>query len=216
MTLEYDLFWSFRSPYSYLVTPRLQALEAAFDVRCNVRPVYPIAVRMEGFFKQVNPMWPPYLMKDTTRIAQMLGLPYAWPKPDPVVMDLRSGEVPKAQPYIHRLTRLGVAAAEKGKGLPFLREVSTIIFGGVQNWHDGNHLAEATARTGLDLATLDAEIEAQPARYEDIIMANEAAQKAAGHWGVPLMVFEGEPFFGQDRVEALQWRMSQKGLNKRG
>lgn len=216
MTLEYDLFWSFRSPYSYLVTPRLQELEAEFDVHCNVRPVYPIAVRMDGFFKQVNPMWPPYLMKDTTRVAQMLGMPYAWPRPDPVVMDIRSGEVPKAQPYIHRLTRLGVAAAEKGKGLPFLREVSAIIFGGVQNWHDGNHLAEATARAGLDLATLDAEIEAQSAHYENIIMANEAAQKAAGHWGVPLMVFEGEPFFGQDRVDALQWRMSQKGLKKRG
>ena len=28
MTLSYDLYWSFRSPYSYMVTPRLQALDA--------------------------------------------------------------------------------------------------------------------------------------------------------------------------------------------
>jgi 2-hydroxychromene-2-carboxylate isomerase len=44
---------------------------------------------------------------------------------------------------------------------------------------------------------------------------NEAAQKRAGHWGVPLMVFESEPFFGQDRFDVLKWRMSQRGLTKR-
>ena len=32
MTLGYDLYWSFRSPYSYLVTPRLIALEQDWDV----------------------------------------------------------------------------------------------------------------------------------------------------------------------------------------
>ena len=29
------------------------------------------------------------------------------------------------------------------------------------------------------------------------------------------MVFEGEPFFGQDRFDQLQWRMEQKGLARR-
>jgi 2-hydroxychromene-2-carboxylate isomerase len=29
------------------------------------------------------------------------------------------------------------------------------------------------------------------------------------------MVFEGEPFFGQDRFETLKWRMAQKGLKRR-
>ena len=42
MSLTYDLFWSFCSPYSYLVTPRLLELERDFDVKANVRPVYPI------------------------------------------------------------------------------------------------------------------------------------------------------------------------------
>lgn len=215
MTLEFDLFWSFRSPYSYLATPRLVALQEEYDVKINVRPVYPIAVRIKGFFKQVNPLWPPYLLKDTVRIAEMEGLPYAWPSPDPIVMDIKSGEVPEDQPYISRLTRLGVAAAEKGKGMPFLYEVSRIIFGGVKGWNEGTHLQEATARAGLDLAELDALIEKDPDHYEKVIAENEAAQKEGGHWGVPLMVFEGEPFFGQDRISHLIWRMEQKGLKKR-
>lgn len=214
-TPEFDVFWSFRSPYSYLATKRLVAIEKTYDVKVNVRPVYPIAVRMDGFFKTVNPLWPPYLMKDTFRIAEMEGLAYNWPSPDPVVMDLASGEVPKEQPYIHRLTRLGCAATEEGHGLSFLDEVSSIIFGGVKGWNEGDHLKDATARAGLDLGDLEAKIAANESHYDDIITANEAAQNAAGHWGVPLMVFEGEPFFGQDRLAQLIWRMEQNGLQER-
>jgi len=215
MTLEYELFWSFRSPYSYLVTPRLVEFEREFDVKAIVRPVYPIAVRIPGFFKQVNPLWPPYLFRDCTRIAEMLGIPFAWPSPDPIVMNMASGEVPKEQPYIHRLTRLGVAAAAAGKGLPFLAEVSGAIFGGVKDWHLGEHLAGAAKRAGLELAKLDSEIERDAERYEAVIAENEAAQKRAGHWGVPLMVFNGEPFFGQDRFDLMRWRMQRNGLSQR-
>jgi hypothetical protein len=124
MTLTYDLFWSFRSPYSYLVVPRLIEFERDYDVKANVRPVYPIAVRIDGFFKNADPMWGPYIVRDSARTAQMIGLPFAWPSPDPVAMNLGTGEVPKQQPYISRLTRLGVAAAERGRGLQLLREVS--------------------------------------------------------------------------------------------
>src|ERR1700722_15706448 len=214
MTLEYDLFWSFRSPYSYLVTPRLIECEHEYDVKANVRPVYPIAVRIPGFFKQVNPMWPPYLFRDCSRIAEMLGMPFAWPSPDPIVMNMATGEVATDQPYIHRLTRLGIAAADAGQGLRFLAEVSAVIFGGVRNWHLGDNLAGAANRAGLDLARLDSEIDHNADRYEAAIAENEAAQKNAGHWGVPLMVFKGEPFFGQDRVDLLQWRMLQNGLKR--
>jgi 2-hydroxychromene-2-carboxylate isomerase len=32
---------------------------------------------------------------------------------------------------------------------------------------------------------------------------------------VPTLVFDGEPFFGQDRIDMALWRMEQKGLTKR-
>ncbi|MFO0438172.1 MAG: 2-hydroxychromene-2-carboxylate isomerase, partial [Phenylobacterium sp.] len=67
MTLEYDLYWSFRSPYSYLITPRLLALETEYDVHCRVRPVYPLAVRTPVFFEGRDPLWFSYLMMDTRR-----------------------------------------------------------------------------------------------------------------------------------------------------
>ena len=39
MPLEFDVYWSFRSPYSYLATPRLVQLEQEYDVEVNVKPV---------------------------------------------------------------------------------------------------------------------------------------------------------------------------------
>ena len=49
-----DLYWSFRSPYSYLATPRLVDIEQEYDLTVNVRPVYPLAVRSGEFFSRVR------------------------------------------------------------------------------------------------------------------------------------------------------------------
>ena len=216
MTLEVDLFWSFRSPYSYLVTPRLVVLARDYDVRINVRPVLPIAVRQPDFFSNADPLWVGYLMRDIGRTAEYLSLPIRWPQPDPVVMDLATRTYPADQPYIHRLTHLGVAAAERGCGLAFLNTVSRLIWSGaVSGWHDGDHLARAAAEAGLDLADLDAAIAADPAQFEATVAANQTAQRAGGHYGVPLMVFDGEPFFGQDRFDQLKWRLERRGLTRR-
>ena len=39
-----DVFWSFRSPYSYLITPDLLRLREEFDVTVKLRPVLTIAL----------------------------------------------------------------------------------------------------------------------------------------------------------------------------
>jgi 2-hydroxychromene-2-carboxylate isomerase len=213
MTLAFDFYFSFRSPYSYLATQMVEALSRRYDMAPRMRVVLPIALRIPGFFKTVNPLWPPYLARDTYRVAQMNDIPFRWPRPDPVVMDLGTGEVPAAQPYIHRISRLGVAAARAGHGFAFIREAARVIWSGeVDSWHEGEHLAQAAARAGLNLDVLEQVIASDAESLDAEIAANEADQKAAGHWGVPLFVFDGEPFFGQDRLDHLVWRMKQHGL----
>ena len=216
MTLTVDLYWSFRSPYSYLVTPRLLALEAEYDVRVAVKPVYPIAVRQPDFFANSDPLWFSYFMRDIHRSAEFLGMPFRWANPDPVLMDPATRTYPKDQPHIHRLTHLGVAATERGRGLAFLDRVSHLIWSGeFTGWHEGDHLSRATAQAGLDLAELDAAVAADTQHYVDIVEGHQQAQRVGGHYGVPLMVFAGEPFFGQDRFDQLVWRMRQHGLSPR-
>ena len=47
------------------------------------------------------------------------------------------------------------------------------------------------------------------------VAANQAALEAAGHWGVPTLVFNGEPFFGQDRIDLAIAKMQSAGLETR-
>ena len=216
MTLSYDLFWSFRSPYSYMIMPRLVALEAEYDVAANVRPVYPLAVRTPEFFETRDPLWFSYFLVDIHREATFLGLPFRWPRPDPVYRDVATNTYPKVQPHIHRLTQLGVAAAERGRGLAYLKEVSHTIWSGtVDNWHEGDHLAHAAERAGLDPAALDTAVSSDAPRLNAVIEESQVAQRAAGHWGVPMIQFGGEPFFGQDRFDQFKWRLEQQGLTRR-
>jgi len=217
MTLNVELYWSFRSPYSYLATPRVRALAGEYDLDFDVRIVLPLAVRKPEFFRDVNPLWPPYVFRDTVRLAQMLGLDYGWPDPDPIVQDFATRTVAAEQPYIHRISRLGVEASRRGKGLAFIDEVSRLIWSGkVRGWNTGEHLAGAATRAGLDLAAMEAAIAADAPGYDAELTANQQALEAAGHWGVPTFVFAGEPFFGQDRIDVLLWRLGQHGLVRRG
>ena len=216
MTHSVDLYWSFRSPYSYIVVPKLLELERDFDAKVNVKPVLPIAVRQPDFFAHADPLWFGYLMRDCVRSAEFAGIPLRWPRPDPVLMDFATRTYPKDQPHIHRLTRLGQLAAERGAGLGVLRAVSQLIWSGeVDAWHEGDHLALAFANAGCDLAEMDAVQAAETDRLGAAITQNEADQRTGGHYGVPLMVYDGEPFFGQDRYDQLVWRMQQRGMAAR-
>jgi 2-hydroxychromene-2-carboxylate isomerase len=217
LTLAFDLFWSFRSPYSYLATPRLVAIARDFDVDVRVRPVLPIAVRDPNFFERANPLWVGYLLRDVMRIAQFNAMTIAWPSPDPVAQDPATRRIATEQPHAHRLTRLGILAAEQGRGLAFLDSVSQLLWNGqVKGWNEGDHLAQATRRAGLDLDALEKQSAAEQSRLDAAIAENQQALEKAGHWGVPTMVFGGEPFFGQDRIDLLLWRMRQRGLREQG
>jgi 2-hydroxychromene-2-carboxylate isomerase len=221
MTLTFDFHFSFRSPYSYLAMPAVEALLGQYDAAVNMRIVRPIAVRIPGFFQKVNPLWPPYLAKDTRRIAEMHGIPYRWPRPDPIVQDRETREVAKDQPYIMRVSRLGALAAERGKGFAFVRAASHMMWSGEDSdpslggWHENGRLAACADAVGLDGEALERDAAADAARLDAVITGNEEGQVTAGHWGVPLFVFAGEPFFGQDRVDHLVWRMKQAGLRER-
>jgi 2-hydroxychromene-2-carboxylate isomerase len=214
MPANIDVFWSFRSPYSYLITPDLLRLRADFDVTVALRPVMPIAIRDKAsVFDANDKKRPRYIVMDSLRRAELLGLPMTWPKPDPIVQDRETFEVSEDQPRIWRLTGLGIEAERRGKGIDFAHAAAAVIWGGTRDWDKGDHLAKAASEVGLDLADMEASI--QPEEIKAQVEDHHAQLEAAGHWGVPTMVFEGEPFFGQDRVDTLRWRLEQKGVPAR-
>ena len=215
MTLAADLYFSFRSPYSALAAGRYRALVAEYALEIALRPVYPLAIRQPDFFERNHPNWLRYTLTDVARVAQFEGIPFGPPRPDPIVQDMATRKIADEQPYISRITRMGEAAARRGGGLAFAHETAKLIWGGAENWHEGAHLSGAAERAGLDFAELEAEVAREPEALDAEIASNQQALEDAGHWGVPTLVFDGEPFFGQDRIAMAQWRMEQKGLKRR-
>jgi len=203
-----DLYWSVRSPYCYLALDRLLALQGD-GVTIHLKPVYPIAIRDPNFFKvRASKHYRSYSMLDTPRIAECHGIPFRRPVPDPIVQNLETGEIAIDQPHVRLITRLTMLAAEQGRGMAFIDQTARLLWdGGTDNWDQGSHMTDAARRAGLDYNELLAEAETDPDSIDARIQKNEAAQEAAGHSGVPLMVYDGEPFFGQDRIDLLRWRM---------
>ena len=129
-TLAADLYFSFRSPYSALAIGRYRALTEEYAVDIALRPVYPLAIRQPDFFERNHPNWLRYTLLDVARVAQFEGIPFGPPRPDPIVQDMATRRIAANQPYIHKITRMGQAAARTGGGLVFAHEVSKLIWGG--------------------------------------------------------------------------------------
>ncbi len=214
MQKNITLFWSFRSPYSYLALPRLQALSASSGIEIDMRVVHPNILRNPNYFKTMNALARPYFMRDTQRTAAFLGMPFRRPVPDPIHQHPETLEVSENQPLARWLGHLGIAATEAGRGFNFCLEVSRLLWdGAVDQWHEGDHLQQACRRAGLEWSELSTQVSTRPDYYEQQLQANADALTAAGHWGVPTMVYAQETFFGQDRIDVLAWCIAQQTKN---
>jgi 2-hydroxychromene-2-carboxylate isomerase len=219
--LEFDLYWSMRSPYSYLVLDRILALNKYYNVKINFMPTLPIAVKSGGFPGVPWYRWN-YDMMDQHRVAKRLGIPFRRPRPEvvlqnswpPYKLTLEIPEGEKNQPNVYLVTRCAAAAQLQGKGLQFLDHVSHMLWDGtVDNWPE--HLGEYMDRAGMDGKAILADVKANPKKYDDRLNANNKVKAKTGHGGVPLMVFRGEPFFGQDKFDVFFWRLARNGLTRK-
>jgi len=210
-----DYYWSFRSHYCYLSIDRVMELADEYPLTVRLRPVLPLILRTPEYFSSLPTTgvnrWA-YIQQDAERIAARLGIPFGWPDPDPVVMVPGVLQPAAEQPYIHRLTRLAVAAEQCGKGLELTAALARDIFSTDAGWDKPQRLAAAVASVGLQLEELEASIAADTASFDAEIATNAERLAQAGHWGVPTLVLRGEPFFGQDRIVDIKWRLDQAGI----
>jgi 2-hydroxychromene-2-carboxylate isomerase len=85
------------------------------------------------------------------------------------------------------------------------------------NANDYAHVRNAIEAAGIDADSLIDDVKANPDKYDKMVQENMDLQLTndCGHAGVPCFVFQGEPFFGQDRMDMLVWRLKQYGLAER-
>ncbi len=210
--LEIDFYFSFRSPWTYLAMDRMLELHRDYTAKVNLRVVHPIYIRYNEFFDKSHKNWRPYFIVDLIRNIEYLGIPFGPPRPDPI-----NDTLPADSPDhpVLQLTPMGIAAEAMGKGIEFAREISAMVWDGtVDGWNTGDHIEKATERSGLKLADIKKWVADNAEKWPEILAANNAALEDH-HWGVPTFVFNNEPFFGQDKIELLRWRLEKNGLKRR-
>ena len=110
---------------------------------------------------------------------------------------------------------MAIQAKRRGKGMLFLREFAQMIFTGTKNWHQGDNSKQCAERCGLDYQQMVSAIEGDESSHDAQAQQHAEDLIAAGHYNIPTMIYQGEIFFGPDRVDTLLWRMKQHGLKKR-
>lgn len=220
--INLDIFFSLRSPYSYLALDRLLYLNSAYNVDMNIRIIFPVAARAPARFA-MNWYFFNHVFMDSWRVGEYQGIPYRFPMPDPIKQDFSGWPnasltiAPFAeQPYIEKLVLLSAAAQIQGKTPAFYNEVAHIIWDGKNdNWVP--LLPGAVDAAGMDYKATMKDIEANQAKYDAIWEQNAEDHAMTGHGGVPVMTVREvrEPFFGEDRFDMFGWRLLQNGLTKR-
>ncbi|MAU70439.1 MAG: hypothetical protein CMD40_04840 [Gammaproteobacteria bacterium] len=210
-----DLYFSYRSPYSYLILPRMLKLKNEYKLDVNFKIVYPIAIRLPEFFKDRNLFYFTTLMMDIKRKAKKLDIPLKLPiKPDPINQNIITGKISKNQPYIFDICHMGQLMCNRGKGIEFAYELSTLIWS-VKNWNTDDKLKALLADFGEDLDEVRESIKNDEKNLIEEIEMNQLDQKEAGHHGVPLNVYKEKYYFGQDNpFEDLIAELTKDGLVK--
>jgi 2-hydroxychromene-2-carboxylate isomerase len=206
-----DLYFSFRSPYSYLILPRILKLKKESNIDINFKLVYPIAIRMPEWFEKKNILFFLSTMSDFKKKAKQLDMPLNLPvKPDPIKQNIFTAKIAKNQPYIFDICHMGQEMNDRGFGLEFAYKLSTKIWS-VKNWNKDEHLVEILSEFNIELPEIRETIKNNEKALIEKIKQNQVEQLDAGHHGVPLSVYKEEYFFGQDKFNDLIERMKTNG-----
>jgi len=193
MSSAVDFYFSYRSPYSYLAAPRAFALPDSYDIQLNFFGVTPMAMRGQSVpqAKRVH------TIRDTAREAARLGLPFG-PVWDPI------GE------GAERCLSIGKLATDRGLEKQWVLRASKAIWAQAVDMTDDSLLQPICEAAGLVWSECKAAIsDPEIARR---VEADTSQLVALGQWGVPVFLFNGEPFWGQDRIEDLEVRLTEAGL----
>jgi 2-hydroxychromene-2-carboxylate isomerase len=193
---ELDFFFSFRSPYSYLAAPRAFALADDYAVDVVFRGVIPMAMRGQSVPREKGL----HTLRDAKREANRLGMAFG-----PVWDPLGDGAI--------RCLLVAEHAVDAGLERDFVLAASRAIWAeGVEVAGDAG-LRGVCERVGLEWsACIDALHD--PALRARVNEDTEALA-ALGHWGVPILRFEDELFWGQDRIGDVKLALGAAGLVRR-
>ncbi len=175
-----ELFYSFRSPYSYLCLQRVFAIADAFKLKLVVRPVLPMVMR--GM--QVPRRKLAYIAKDTSREARRLDIPYGH-FADPIGIG------------VERCLAVFFYAQGERRERDFLLHAGEAIWSRAIDVATDKGMRKVTGRCGLFWPDVLAAMEDESWRQE--VEENRESMFDSGSWGVPTIRLGDYVVWGQDR-----------------
>ncbi|MDP2284718.1 MAG: DsbA family protein [Pseudohongiella sp.] len=186
-----DLYFSFRSPYSWIVLPRVIALANAYHAHLRLRFVLPMVMR--GL--PIPDAKRFYIVSDTKREAERVGLPFG------MIAD------PVGKPTERGLAVLHHAILQN-KGEAFAVSFMRGVFAEGINARSDSGLLKLCKRAGISEAHMLAAL-ADPG-WRAVAEANREEMFTLGIWGVPAFrVNKGSAHWGQDRLWLLEEQLKQ-------
>ena len=186
-----DLYFSFRSPYSWIALPRVFALARRYNAQLNLRFVLPMVMRGLPIPESKRL----YIVSDTKREAERVGLPFG------LIADPVGKPTERGLAVLHH-------AIQAGKGEAFALSFMRGVFAeGISARSDSGLLTLCT-RAGITEAQMQAAL--ADASWRAVAEANRGEMFALGIWGVPAFrVNKGSAHWGQDRLWLLEQQLRQ-------
>ncbi len=191
--LTCEMWFSFRSPYSYIALEQIEAALAPFDVPVVLRPVFPMVMR--GIpLPNVKRL---YIVRDAKREAERQGVAF--------------GEIcDPLGPGIDHLIALSYWANQQGKLMAFARSAMRGSWAEARDMAEYVDLRYVVERAGLDWAEARQALGAPEApKWAN---ANAADLAVIGLWGVPSFRCGDFVAWGQDRIPMLVDRLRRHRL----
>lgn len=185
MSAKIKIYFSFRSPYSWLAMYRLGKIINELPVELDYVPVYPPPGTRTAAEKDTRKLV--YIRRDVKRFADAYGLSVCFPDP----FDVRWLVPHSAFLY----------ALDAGKGLVFCNALYRSRFS------EGNNIAKsAVIQKVANDCGLDGEAVAGAARdrrYHDRVLSGMAGLAEINVFGVPTFIYNDNQYWGNDRMEWL-------------
>jgi 2-hydroxychromene-2-carboxylate isomerase len=193
---EIKMYSDYKSPFAYLAFDPAFELEKRFRIRLRWIP-FQLRIKGKGERSQYSEYKARYSYLDARRWARPRGLIIKGP----------------LKVYDTTPALIGGLFAEKhGRLLDYSRKAYELFFRREFEADQPDAVAAVIASLGLDAAEFRDYLAGEGARAYQ-----RAQDEAAGDhvFGVPLFIFEGEPFWGHDRIPMLERRLTDAGLAKK-
>ena len=197
MSKAIEFYFDFTSPYGYLAAQKIEALAAKHGRSVNWRPyLLGAAFKVSGASPPMTmPLKGDYMRRDFERSARFHSVPYRQPSQFPVATVAAC----RAFYWLQQKNPAQAVALAKALYHAYFRDDLNIS--------DAENVVKVAASVGCEAADVRAALGNQA--IKDRTRAAVDAAIAAGAFGSPYIVIDGEPFWGVDRFEQIERWLAQ-------